>query len=64
MMLLSSLLMDSPLIVKGMTVKKNGLGTRIITFLVSESYDAPYKYAPKIGFSIIRISTSIDRKEQ
>ncbi len=66
MLLLSSLLMDSPLIVKGMTKKKkkNGLGTRIITFLVSESYDALYKYAPKIGFSIICINTSIDRKEQ
>ena len=64
MMLLSSLLMDSPLIVKGMTEKKNGLGTRIITFLVSESYDALYKYAPKIGFSIICINASLDRKEQ
>ena len=63
-MLSPSLLMDSPLIVKGMTEKKNGLRTRIITFLVSESYDAPYKYAPKIGLSIICIGTSIDRKEQ
>jgi hypothetical protein len=64
MLLSSSLLMDFPLIVKGLTEKKNGLGTRIITFLVSESYDALYKYAPKIGLSIICINTSIDRKEQ
>ena len=64
MMLSSSLLMDSPLIVKGMTKKKNGLGTRIVTFWFSESYDAPYKYTPKIGLSIICINTSIDRKEQ
>ena len=63
-MLSPSLLMDSPLIVKGMTEKKNGLGTHIVTFLVSELYDAPYKCVPKIGLSIICIDTSIDRKEQ
>lgn len=62
MLLSSSLLMGSPLIVKGMAEKKNGLGTRIV--LVSESYDALYKYALKIGLSIICINTSIDRKEQ